>query len=216
MVRGAAMARSGYRPYADRILSGDTGEGKRQQELVRCFSGCEPSPDLGCGCGLFLRLLLEQGIHAVGVDLVVDEPSPYPEGLSIHRDDALDCVKQCRETYDRLSCSQFSVRPHHPCLIEAILEHYRFELSYSNCLSREALGGPRPAEGPGRMGLLGKLRHTQRRKLGILQLKDDQVSRGTDSSKTARAMLYSRQESIRRRTERPMAAQRYCARRAHA
>lgn len=108
------MERFGYQHYAERILAGDVGKRHRQEELVSFFSGCKSVLDLGCGSGVFLQLLQERGIHAEGVDLVIDQASLENQGVSIHCSDVLDYVNQCHEAYDGALCSH-------------LIEHLQFD-----------------------------------------------------------------------------------------
>lgn len=77
-------------------------------EYVPHFVGCRKVLDLACGPGIFLELLAEQGINAVGVD----RNNSLAEGVRIQsleviEQDVFTFLAQCRDTYDGVFCSHF-------------------------------------------------------------------------------------------------------------
>ena len=72
------------------------------------FAGCKRVLDLGCGVGIFLDCLRQQGINGVGVErdpAIAEYGSGM--GLNIINADALDFLEQSGELYDGIYCSHF-------------------------------------------------------------------------------------------------------------
>ena len=79
-----------------------------QQGDTTHFNGCERVIDLGCGVGIFLDCLRQQGIDGVGVErdpAIADYGRGM--GLNIITADALDFLEQSGEFYDGMYCSHF-------------------------------------------------------------------------------------------------------------
>ena len=86
-----------------------------QRPRVRFFKDCKKVLDLGCGPGIFLELLKESGIHAVGVDrneAIVAKARL--KGLDIIHSDLSEYLDESKEAFDGIFCSH-------------ILEHLPFE-----------------------------------------------------------------------------------------
>ena len=86
-----------------------------QSGYVTHFQGCHKVLDLACGSGIFLELLAEQGIPALGVErnpTVVAWVKQH--GWEIVEQDVFAFLEQTTETYDGVFCSHF-------------LEHLPFE-----------------------------------------------------------------------------------------
>lgn len=79
-----------------------------QEPDVEKFTGCKRVLDLGCGAGIFVSLLQEAGITAVGVERN-PEIAHYGRGmgLNIITDDALDFLRTTEERFDGIYCSHF-------------------------------------------------------------------------------------------------------------
>ncbi len=80
---------------------------RMQAPHARLFSGCRNVLDVGCGAGLFLQLLAEDGIPASGVErnAAIAEYG-RATGLHITTADALDFLDQ-NDGYDGIYCSHF-------------------------------------------------------------------------------------------------------------
>ena len=86
-----------------------------QSDHVAHFRGCHMVLDLACGSGIFLELLAEHGIPALGVErnpAVVAWVKQH--GWDIVEQDVFAFLEQTTETYDGVFCSHF-------------LEHLPFE-----------------------------------------------------------------------------------------
>ena len=80
------------------------------------FTGCKRVLDLGCGVGIFLDCLRQQGIEGVGIErdpAIADYGRGM--GLDIVTGDALEYLEQTDERFDGIYCSHF-------------VEHLPFEL----------------------------------------------------------------------------------------
>ena len=77
-------------------------------EYVPYFAGCHRVLDLACGAGIFLELLAEKGIPAVGVER---NPSVaewvQARGREVVQQDVLEFLTQPGDTYDGIFCSHF-------------------------------------------------------------------------------------------------------------
>jgi len=83
--------------------------------LAPIFKGRKRVLDIGCGQGIFLRLLRAQGVPGVGVDADDAVLSlAREEGLSVVRDDAIGYLRANKGAYDSLFCSH-------------VIEHLPFE-----------------------------------------------------------------------------------------
>ncbi len=91
------------------------GNRERQSGYVAHFQGCRKVLDLACGSGIFLELLAEAGIPALGVErnpAVVAWVRQH--GWNVAEQDVFTFLEQTSETYDGVFCSHF-------------LEHLPFE-----------------------------------------------------------------------------------------
>lgn len=79
-----------------------------QEPDVRHFEGKGRVLDLACGAGIFLDLLRQRGVHAVGVerDAVVAEYG-RGMGLDIRTQDALEYLQTTEDTFAGIYCSHF-------------------------------------------------------------------------------------------------------------
>ena len=77
-----------------------------QRPRVRFFRGCKRVLDLGCGPGIFLELLKDAGIDAVGVDrneAIVEKAQQ--KGLHVIHSDLFDYLQGTEEVFDGIFCS---------------------------------------------------------------------------------------------------------------
>ena len=75
---------------------------------VPYFNGCANVLDLACGSGIFLELLTEHGIPAVGVERNPDVVAwVQRQGWNIIERDVFSFLEQSTETYDGVFCSHF-------------------------------------------------------------------------------------------------------------
>jgi len=79
---------------------------KNLTAFVSFFDGCERVLDLGCGTGQFLKLLVDSGIEATGVDedaLAVQQAET--SGLRVIQNDVLKYLSETDENFDGVFCS---------------------------------------------------------------------------------------------------------------
>ncbi len=77
-------------------------------EQVGFFSGCRKVLDLACGSGIFLELLAERGIPALGVERNQEVVEwVRAQGWEVIQQDVLRFLEQSQETYDGILCSHF-------------------------------------------------------------------------------------------------------------
>jgi SAM-dependent methyltransferase len=79
-----------------------------QQPRVRFFEGCKRVLDVACGPGIFLELLREAGIEALGVDRdekIVEKARL--KNLNVNQADIFDYLKEVEEGHDGIFCSHF-------------------------------------------------------------------------------------------------------------
>ena len=86
-----------------------------QRPRTRFFKGCKRVLDLACGPGIFLELLREAGIDALGVDRNEEiVRKAQQKGLNALRSDIFDYLEKNDERFDGMFCSH-------------LLEHLPFE-----------------------------------------------------------------------------------------
>ena len=81
---------------------------RMQAPYVEFFRGCRRVLDLACGSGIFLELLAQAGIHAVGVER--NEPvaaDARGRGLTVLDSDVFDFLGADGERFDGVYCSHF-------------------------------------------------------------------------------------------------------------
>lgn len=77
-------------------------------EYVPYFAECQRVLDLACGSGIFLELLAEKRIPAIGVERNKTVAEwVQTQGLEVVWQDAFEFLAQSRETYDGIFCSHF-------------------------------------------------------------------------------------------------------------
>jgi O-antigen chain-terminating methyltransferase len=77
-----------------------------QRPRVQFFKGCQRVLDLACGPGVFLELLREAGIEAIGVDR--DEEivkKARQKDLNVIQADIFDYLERTEESYEGIFCS---------------------------------------------------------------------------------------------------------------
>jgi len=86
-----------------------------QQRFVRRFRGCSPVLDIGCGRGIFLSLLKDAGIEAVGLDHA-DEAvqASRGHGFNIEQAECLPFLETTQQKFGGIFCSH-------------VIEHMDFE-----------------------------------------------------------------------------------------
>jgi SAM-dependent methyltransferase len=79
-----------------------------QRPRVRFFEGCKRVLDVACGPGIFLELLREAGIEALGVDRdekIVEKARL--KNLNVIQADIFDYLEKAEKVYDGIFCSHF-------------------------------------------------------------------------------------------------------------
>jgi 2-polyprenyl-3-methyl-5-hydroxy-6-metoxy-1,4-benzoquinol methylase len=114
-----------------------------QTPFVNVFKTLGPVLDIGCGRGIFLELLSEAGIEAVGIDHSDESIARCREkGFIVHREEAREYLNRNRETFGGIFCSH-------------VIEHMDYEAACSFlqlCNSALRAGGvlviitPNPAD----------------------------------------------------------------------
>jgi 2-polyprenyl-3-methyl-5-hydroxy-6-metoxy-1,4-benzoquinol methylase len=93
---------------ADPYLFGGSPKQVRrtQQRFVRCFSPGHPILDVGCGRGIFLQLLKESGLEAIGIDTYGPAVERCKElGFTAYRSDVLDYLRTTSTAFGGIFCS---------------------------------------------------------------------------------------------------------------
>jgi SAM-dependent methyltransferase len=96
-----------YSDYESRLMDLDYIR-MLQRPRVQFFKGCQRVLDLACGPGVFLELLREAGIEAIGVDR--DEEivkKARQKDLKVIQSDIFDHLEKVEERYDGIFCSHF-------------------------------------------------------------------------------------------------------------
>lgn len=81
---------------------------RMQEHDVEHFRGCHAVLDIGCGAGLFLQLLEEQGISSRGVErnpVIADYANGA--GLNVIEADSLEYLRESKSKHDGIYCSHF-------------------------------------------------------------------------------------------------------------
>ena len=94
-----------YSDYETQLMSRDYIR-MLQRPRVQFFKGCQRVLDLACGPGVFLELLKEAGIEAIGVDR--DEEivkKARQKDLNVIQADIFDYLERTEESYDGIFCS---------------------------------------------------------------------------------------------------------------
>ena len=94
-----------YSDYESRLMDPDYIR-MLQRPRVRFFKDCKRVLDLGCGPGIFLELLKEAGIDAVGADrneAIVEKARQ--KGLCVIHSDLFDYLRGTEEDFDGILCS---------------------------------------------------------------------------------------------------------------
>jgi len=96
-----------YSDYESRLMDSEYIR-MLQRPRVRFFKDCKRVLDLACGPGVFLELLKETGIKAMGVDR--DEEivkKARLKNLEVIQADIFDYLEKAEEGYDGIFCSHF-------------------------------------------------------------------------------------------------------------
>ena len=94
-----------YGDYESRLMNRDLIRAL-QQPRVRFFEGCKQVLDLACGTGIFLGLLRDAGIKAVGVDRSPDiVRRACRRGLRVTESDVFHYLERADELFDGIFCS---------------------------------------------------------------------------------------------------------------
>lgn len=98
---------------------------KIQRKYAGMFRPGEVVLDLGCGDGVFLRLLKERGIRGIGVDsLLPCVETCRRSGLEAHQSDILAFLQEATGSYDGIFCSHI-VEHLPPQVVLDLLTHAR-------------------------------------------------------------------------------------------
>ena len=96
-----------YSDYESRLMDNEYIR-MLQRPRVRFFKSCRKVLDLACGSGIFLELLKEAGIEAVGVDRNKDiVEKARLKDLKVAQSDIFDYLEKAAEEYDGIFCSHF-------------------------------------------------------------------------------------------------------------
>jgi O-antigen chain-terminating methyltransferase len=77
-----------------------------QKRFVQHFRGHDPVLDIGCGRGTFLKLLMDAGIDAVGIDHSQESVDACnAKGFTVHREDAVGYLTRNRGRFGGIFCS---------------------------------------------------------------------------------------------------------------
>lgn len=96
-----------YSDYESRLMDSEYIR-MLQRQRVRFFKNCKKALDMACGPGVFLELLKEAGIEAVGVDR--DEEivtKARLKKLNVIQADIFEYLEKTDEGYDGIFCSHF-------------------------------------------------------------------------------------------------------------
>ncbi len=94
-----------YSDYESRLMDLDYIR-MLQRPRVQFFKGCQRVLDLACGPGVFLELLREAGIEAIGIDR--DEEivkKARQKDLNVIQADIFDYLERTEESYEGIFCS---------------------------------------------------------------------------------------------------------------
>src|SRR6266446_7543647 len=97
-------------------FGGDENAVRRiQAPLAKHFRGCSPVLDIGCGRGIFLQILADAGIEAIGLDHS-DEAVALcrDKGFQVHREDAHTYLTRNEQRFGGIFCSH-------------VIEHFAYE-----------------------------------------------------------------------------------------
>lgn len=94
-----------YSDYESRLMDLDYIR-MLQRPRVQFFKGCQRVLDLACGPGVFLELLREAGIEAIGVDRDEEIVKKAREkDLNVIQADIFDYLERTEESYEGIFCS---------------------------------------------------------------------------------------------------------------
>jgi O-antigen chain-terminating methyltransferase len=94
-----------YSDYESRLMDSEYIR-MLQRPRVQFFKGCQRVLDLACGPGVFLELLREAGIEAIGIDR--DEEivkKARQKDLNVIQADIFDYLERTEESYEGIFCS---------------------------------------------------------------------------------------------------------------
>jgi O-antigen chain-terminating methyltransferase len=88
---------------------------RTQQRFVRYFSPGHPVLDVGCGRGIFLQLLTEHGLEAIGIDTYEPAVARCEErGFTAYRSNVLSYLRTTSTDFGGIFCSH-------------VIEHLQFD-----------------------------------------------------------------------------------------